>query len=112
MAGIFAPKSGQGVCDLGCSARGGRERLSWRQRVEVCTGRSAWLIRAIGTVAAVVIDLGGLEGDGWMADTCERISSRVELGNCTLIVSFYDYEKIAEVSVAVDEISGRRIEAN
>lgn len=53
----------------------------------MCASSSAWLVRAIGAVAAVVIDLRRFEDDGGMADALESLFCRKELGNCVALVS-------------------------
>lgn len=87
MAGVLAPEARQGVGDVGGSAYRGRQGLFRRQGVEMCASSSAWLVRAIGAVAAVVIDLRRFEDDGGMPDAFEGLFRREELGDCVSLVS-------------------------
>lgn len=78
---VLAVEARQGEClvefaklDLG--------RLRRRERGEVGAGRGAWLVRAIGAVAVVIVEASNIELDTRIRDASECLSVFVELGDC------------------------------
>jgi hypothetical protein len=77
---VLAVEARQGEClvelaklDLG--------RLRRRERGEVGAGRGAWLVRAVGAVAVVVIEASNVELDTGIRDASECLSVFVEFGD-------------------------------
>lgn len=83
VACIGTPEAREGIGCVGGARDRPRKGLLGRKCVDVRTGSRAWLVRAIGAIAGVVIDLGRIEGNRGVADTCEGRFARVEFDDCS-----------------------------
>jgi hypothetical protein len=88
MAIIVAPEAWQRGRGVGRATQTRREGLLWRQVVKERAGSGARFVRAIGAVAAIVVQLAWSEGDGRIADASKAIARLVEMRNFRSMVSF------------------------
>ncbi len=83
---VGAPEARQHVGRVCGPCRRVGQRLGRRERIEIGAGRRPGLVRAVGAVASVVIDLGGLEDYCRVAYALKGAFGLVELDNCTVPV--------------------------